>query len=279
MPTLKDVIVHIPVDRPAEPVVDCALAVAEVFGSHLTGVVGAYQAINPDIVVGPTAANFSLPTEYNTDPQQANNRLDQFLNAAKQAGVASKTGCVTDSPFLANRTLGQISRLYDLSIVAQPDSERPTHDGSLPEAVLFSSGAPMLMVPYIHSGPLKMERVLICWNGGRQSARAVHDSLPFLQRAKAIDVVTINGSEMAGSETSPTALLAHLARHDLSATFRPGTAAAADVHNAILSIAADNGSDLLVMGGYGHSRFREFILGGVTRGMFESLTIPALMSH
>jgi len=279
MPTLKDVIVHIPVDRPAEPVIDCALTVAEAFGARLTGVVCAYQTINPDIVVGPTAKNFSLPTEYNTDPQQANDRLDQFLNATKQAGVASGTGCVTDSPFLANRTLGEISRLYDLSIVAQPDSERPTHDGSLPEAVLFGSGSPMLMVPYIHSGPLKMERVLICWDGGRQAARAVHDSLPFLRRAKAIDVVTINGSEMARSETSPTALLAHLARHDLSATLRPGTAEGANVHNAILSIAADNGSDFLIMGGYGHSRFREFILGGVTRGMFESLTIPALMSH
>ena len=74
-------------------------------------------------------------------------------------------------------------------------------------------------------------------------------------------------------------LVAHLARRDLPASAHRLTAEISNVHNSILSLAADNDSDLIVMGGYGHSRFREFVLGGVTRGMFETLTVPALISH
>lgn len=276
---LKDIIVHLPVDRPAEPVVDCALSVAAMFGAHLDGVVCTYQTINPAMAVGPTAAVFALPTEYNTDPQRANSRLEQFVAVAAQAGIAAGRGCVSDTPFLANRTLAETSRLYDLAIVAQADSARPTHDSALPEALLFGSGRPMLLVPYIHSGPLKTGRALICWDGSSQAARAVCDALPFLERAQAIDVVSVNGNDAAPSEISAEKLLAHLARRGLSANLQQAVAESSNIHNVILSLAADLNSDFLVMGGYGHSRLREVILGGVTRGILESLTIPALISH
>lgn len=186
---------------------------------------------------------------------------------------------VSNSPYPASQILAETSRLYDLSMVAQPNHAKPSPGDLLPEAVLFNSGRPMLMVPYIHVGPAKLERVLICWDGGRLAARAIHDAMPFLHKAKVIDVVTVNGSDSTVSEVSATALTAHLARHDISAGVQQPTANAADIHNTILSLAADKSSDLIVMGGYGHSKLREFILGGVTRGMFESLTVPALISH
>jgi nucleotide-binding universal stress UspA family protein len=121
--------------------------------------------------------------------------------------------------------------------------------------------------------------VLVCWDGGVPAARAVHDAMPFLRKAKAIDVVAVNENEDAASEASSAALIAHLARRDLAARHHQITADAGNIHNAILSLAADSDSDLIVMGGYGHSRLRQFILGGTTRGMFESLTVPALISH
>jgi nucleotide-binding universal stress UspA family protein len=274
---LKDIVVHIPVERPAEPVVDCALSVASMFGAHLDGVVCTYQSINPAMAVGPTAAAFALPTEYNTDPQLANSRLDQFAASAARAGITAGRGCVSDTPFLANRALAEVSRLYDLTIVAQADSSRPTHDGALPEALLFGSGRQMLLVPYIHSGPLKTGRALICWDGSSQAARAVHDALPFLKRAQVIDVVSVNGT--APRESSAATLIDHLTRRGLSANLQQAVAEPSNIHNVVLSLAADLGSDFLVMGGYGHSRLREIILGGMTRGMLESLTIPALISH
>ena len=147
------------------------------------------------------------------------------------------------------------------------------------EAVLFGSGRPLLMVPYITKAPIRTARVLICWDGGIPAARAVHDAMPFLRKAKTIDVVTVNEPENSTSEVSSAALIAHLARRDLTATPYRLTTDTSNIHNAVLSLAADNGTDLIVMGGYGHSRLREFILGGTTRGMFESLTVPALISH
>jgi nucleotide-binding universal stress UspA family protein len=172
-----------------------------------------------------------------------------------------------------------MARLHDLNILAQPDRSNPSQTDFLCEAVLFGSGRPMLMIPYIHRGPFKSDRMLICWDGGTPAARAVHDAKPFLHKATTIDVVTVNENEDTASEVSSTALITHLARHDLSVRSHRITADTSNIHNAILSLAADNGTDLIVMGGYGHSRLREFILGGTTRGMFESLTIPALISH
>ena len=120
---------------------------------------------------------------------------------------------------------------------------------------------------------------MICWDGSSQAARAVHDALPFLERAQAIAVVTVNGTDTAPREISAATLISHLSRRGLSANLHQAVAEPANIHNVMLSLAADLGSDFLVMGGYGHSRLREIILGGVTRGMLESLTIPALISH
>ena len=211
--------------------------------------------------------------------EQAASALDQFEIAARHMGISHGARSLFNVSYAETQTLSELSRLYDLNIVIQPDLSRPGHGDMLPEIVLFNSGRPMLMVPYIYRGPLKLERILICWDGGRAAARAVHDAMPLLHKAGAIDVVTVNEDKALGGEASSAALIAHLARHDLSTRFLRDTADASNIHNAILSLAADNSIDLIVMGGYGYSRFREFILGGVTRGIFESLTIPALISH
>ena len=94
-----------------------------------------------------------------------------------------------------------------------------------------------------------------------------------------IDVVAVNEAGSTVSEVSAAALISHLARRDISVGVQQLSAEASNIHNAILSLAADKSTDLIVMGGYGHSRLRELILGGVTRGILESLTVPALISH
>jgi nucleotide-binding universal stress UspA family protein len=276
---MRDILVHLPVDAPAAPVIDCAISVAALFEAHLDGIVGAYQPINPAIVVGASAAYFALPTEYNTNTDLAATRLDQFEIAARARGISHGARTICDTPAAANQTLTEISRLYDLAVVAQSDHSRPSHYDPLPESVLFNSGRPILLVPYIHSGPLQLDRVLICWDGGRPAARAVHDAMPFLRRAKEISLLAVNEEDDADGRSSSAALVTHLLRHDLSVTAHRLRADPGNIHSTILSTAADEGSDLMVMGGYGHSRLREFILGGVTRGMFKSLTVPALISH
>jgi nucleotide-binding universal stress UspA family protein len=276
---IKDIAVHLPVDRPAEPVIDCAISLASMFAAHLQGLVATYQVINPAIQVGAAAAQFSSPTRYNTDAQAANDRLALFEAATRAARIPMTTGCICDTPRLANHALATASRLCSLSIVSQPDAKHPTHDGQLAATILLQSGRPMLLVPYIHHGPLRLTRALICWDGGRAAARALHDAMPLLRRARTIDAISVHRANAPACDSSVDQLATHLGHFGLSATVHHETAQPEQFHDTILSAAADLGSDYLVMGGYGHSPLGEFVLGGTTREMFRSMTIPALMSH
>jgi nucleotide-binding universal stress UspA family protein len=137
----------------------------------------------------------------------------------------------------------------------------------------------VIVVPYIQKQGLKLDRVLVCWDGGRTATRAIADSLPFLLRAKAIDVVIVASGRAKSDEIPGADIGQHLARHGLKIEVKRIVAADTDVPNTILSYAADSSADFLVMGGYGHSRLREFVLGGATRGILASMTVPALMAH
>jgi nucleotide-binding universal stress UspA family protein len=274
---LNDIAVLLPVDRPAGPLINCAAAVAGLFEAHLDGIACAYQAISP--IIAYEASGVAMAAQYEAGRQQAAAVIDQFEMATNRLNIPHAAKSTFNVPYAATRAVTEMSRLYDLNIVVQPDSSHPSQTDFLPEAVLFGSGRPMLMVPFINRGVFSSDRVLICWDGKAPAARAVHNAAPFLRKAKAIDVVTINEHEGAAGEASLSALIAHLARRDLCATPHRLTADTSRVQNAILSLAADNNNDLIVMGGYGHSRLREFIMGGVTHGMFESLTVPALFSH
>jgi nucleotide-binding universal stress UspA family protein len=272
----NDMAVLLPVDRPAGALIDCAAAVAGLFEAHLDGIACVYQAMNP--MVAPEAAAIAVSAQYQASAQQVAVVLDQFEIATRRLGIPHNARSTFDVSYAATRIVTELSRLHDLNIVAQPDRSNPSQTDFLSEVVLFGSGRPMLMIPYINRGTFKSDRVLICWDGGMQAARAVHNAMPFLRKARTIEIVTVNENEGA-SEASSAALIDHLARHDLSARPDRITAGSSNIHNAILSMAADSETDLMVMGGYGHSRLREFILGGTTRGIFESLTIPALISH
>jgi nucleotide-binding universal stress UspA family protein len=209
---------------------------------------------------------------------RANAALAVFEAEARNAGITYGLQALTDLPVEAAATVGASARLYDLAIVLQPDSDRDTFDNVMPLEILFQSGSPVLFIPNTHKGPFEPKRVGIAWDGSRLAARAVRDSASFLAGAHAITIMSINEAQEPASASAAT-LAAHLARHDLTAHIERASADRADVQPIILSIAADAGLDLIVMGGYGHSRLQERILGGVTRGMLQSMTVPTLMSH
>ena len=152
-------------------------------------------------------------------------------------------------------------------------------DDLLIESALFESGRPVIVVPYILKDALKVDRILVCWDGSRSAARAIADALPFLKRGKTIEIITVASGSSRTDELPGADLGEHLARHDLSIEVKRLVAADVDVSNVILSYAADCAADFIVMGGYGHSRLREFVLGGATRGILESMTVPVLMAH
>jgi len=145
--------------------------------------------------------------------------------------------------------------------------------------VLFESGRPVIFVPYIQKGGLKTDRIMVCWDGGRAASRAVADAMPFLKKAKQVEIVIISDKPAKDNEVPGADLGQHLARHGLKVDIKRITSPDNDVPSTILSHAADSSADMIVMGGYGHSRLREFVLGGATRGLLESMTVPVLMSH
>jgi nucleotide-binding universal stress UspA family protein len=149
------------------------------------------------------------------------------------------------------------------------------------ETSLFQSGRPLIVVPYIQKDGLKLDRVTCCWDGSRAAARAINDALPLLVKATAVELLIVvndktknDKNEIRGAEMAK-----HLARHDVKVEVEAIPAADIDVASAILSYVADSSGTLIVMGGYGHAKMRELILGGVTRDMLKSMTVPVFMSH
>lgn len=171
------------------------------------------------------------------------------------------------------------TRCSDLSIIGQPDieSDRRGFGLRLAEHVVLGSGGPVLLVPYTGAEAEPGTNVAIAWNGGREAARAVRDALPLLRRAKRVTVVAArHDADPTGQ--SQTRLAAYLSAHSIDAQFTYLDGTGNEAAELLLSRVADLGADLLVMGGYGHARLREIMLGGVTRTMFHAMTIPVLMS-
>lgn len=273
---LKDIVVNLSVGRTDNVACDYAVSLAEMFEAHVAGVAFAYEPVIPAVMGGIPAD--LIDAQWRENQQAAKAALTHFDAAAKRAGVSADTRTLEASMPGAASAFGQIARRFDLSVVAQSEPERTLPEELIIEAALFDAGRPVLVVPYIQKQGAKLERVVVCWDGSRNAARAIADAMPLLHRAKAVDVLIV-ASEAGKSTDVPGADIGqHLARHGLKVDVKRITADI-EVADAILSHAADSGADLLVMGGYGHSRLREFILGGVTRNILQSMTVPVLMSH
>jgi len=180
----------------------------------------------------------------------------------------------------APSVLATFARRFDLSVLMQSEPNVVNNDDMI-ETSLLESGRPLVVVPYIQREGLQLNRVICCWDGSRAATRAINDALPLLVRAGTIDLLIVL-NEKTGSEEHEIRgieLEKHLARHDVKVEIETTRAADIDVTDAILSYAADRSGTLIVMGGYGHSRLREIILGGATRDMLKSMTVPIFMSH
>jgi nucleotide-binding universal stress UspA family protein len=206
-------------------------------------------------------------------------RFAFFETEAKNAGIEYGCRAASATPADALKTIGATARLYDLAILSQPDFSRDSFDNKVSEETLFATGGPVLFMPNTFKGTFEPRRVGICWDGSRLAARAVRDAMPLLRKSDALTVVTLTGTEAIPAEASPAKLARFLARVGLPARLIELEIDASQIQSGILSVAADESLQLLVMGGYGHSRLKEFVLGGVTRDMLHAMTVPTLMSH
>jgi nucleotide-binding universal stress UspA family protein len=274
---VKDIVVSLSTGTSRDVSGDFAISVATAFGAHLSGVAFAYEPVVGGMIL--PVADASFLEAFRAENRRIADRAERnFDEATRRAGLLANSSVIAATADHAADQFGAIARDYDLSVVPQAQPDGDVAETLVIEAALFGSGRPVLVVPYVQSSGLKLDRVMVCWDGGRTAARAVGDAMPLLRRAGMVEVVTIESwerrNEMAGAKIAE-----HLARHGLKVELKPIVAPDAEVADTILSHAADVSADMIVMGGYGHSRLRELVLGGATNGMLKSMTVPTLMAH
>ncbi|SAK60409.1 universal stress protein family protein [Caballeronia temeraria] len=276
----KTVLVHLDTSVRAHPRLEAALQLAKRFDAH---VIGLFAIFEPDArafnIMAGTAEYYEQHAATRREQRGAIERL--FHAELKRAGVS---GQWIEAQERANDAVARFARCADLVVVSQDDPADPeSYVGDrFPETVILGSGRPVLLLPYTGFFPSIGKHPMIAWDGGREATRAVHDALPFLKTAERVSIVSVDTARGdARADRIPGADIATcIARHDVKAEVVSADAASeADAGEILLSRAADLGADLVVMGGYGHARWQELVLGGATRTFLASMTVPVLMSH
>jgi nucleotide-binding universal stress UspA family protein len=276
---IRDILVHLDAAQAAPARLEFAAALARRHGARLTGL-AVIDIVLPPIATpdGGGAALGPLLDAMRRDALvEAEGMRTQFEAVLSRIGVAGEWRLVEG---ITAELVARNGRTADLIVLGQPDPEAGASNATAVfEAALFSSGRPVLVVPHAGRFTQVGRRALIAWNGRREAARAVHDALPLLADAEQTVVLTV-GAEPPGAEADPAAeILPHLGRHDLPVRAAHEIETDLDVADILLNRAAESGADLLVMGAYGHSRLREFVLGGATRSVLRQMTLPVLMAH
>ncbi len=257
-----------------------AVELARQLDAHLTGLALAFEPIVPIYTMTTPLPTDLIVAAHDQAVGDAKEAAAAFEKAASAAGIRY-AGRTTES--VGGEGLDGVTRslaLSDLVVIGQqnPDAPEPMRE-LLIESVLFQAGAPTLIVPYAGTKEFKAGRAVVAWDGGAAAAHSVRAALPLLQLAKEVVVVIVKEADKRSTHLAGADIATHLARHDLHVEVREVTNSTGDVGQTILSFAADEAADWLVMGAYGHSRLREFFLGGATRGILSSMTVPVLMAH
>jgi nucleotide-binding universal stress UspA family protein len=275
----KTILVHVDHSRHAEARIRIAAQIAIAEGAHLIGaaMTGVSRYVYED---GVNLSETVIASQIKQFYKRAEKSLEHFDAIANSLGVLSfERRLVTDEP---EGGLALQARYADLVVVSQPDMDDAQSSvlSGLPEYVMLNSVRPVLVIPYAGQFDRIGKRPLIAWDGSMEATRAVANAIPLLKRADNVTVAVFNATlqyDMHGQEPGADIAL-YLARHNVKVDVsRQKTSL--DTGNALLSLAADLRSDLIVMGGYGHSRFREVLLGGVTLTVLKTMTAPVLMSH
>ena len=276
--TYQDILLHVDDSESMPGRLGVAVELAERFDAHLTGVYVDPGLALPTLVDTPISP--SLVDALEDEQRERRNRAEkQFKDAVAQSRLGTEWRLAQGE--LAN-TLSRHARYTDLVVLGQEGpGDQKVVIGGLPDTVVLTCGRPALVVPYIGAATPPGKHAIVAWNGSREAARAVNDALPLLTAAEKVDVMCVNpgrdddeGADLPGAD-----VCLHLARHGVKAEAQELVASDVEVGDLLLSRAADQGADLIVMGAYGHARWREVVLGGVTRQLLSQMTVPVFMSH
>ena len=273
---IKDILVTLPMGDAPSFALDYAVTVASTFDAHLTGV----AFVQDPASAGGLFDRVTALDDYRREVEAAAEAAEVRFEETWQRERLSAESMVLNAGALGlPELLARTARRFDLTILPQADPEDGRSAEVMVEATLLGSGRPILIVPYFWEGEVKFDRILVCWDGSHNAARAIADAMPFLKRAKQVEVVTVATDGSSDDGIPGLDIGHHLSRHGATIEIRNIIAHSQEVSVRIRSHAAQQSVDLIVMGGYGHSRLREFVLGGATREILESTVVPTMMSH
>jgi nucleotide-binding universal stress UspA family protein len=209
----------------------------------------------------------------------AESLLAAFQDSAKKTGVFQETLVERHQGAGVPDALVGHARVRDLTIVPVPEGDQLQHWYA--ESVIFGSGRPVLILPHAskRSAGFELGRVVVAWDSSQPASRAVADAVPILKKAKRVDLVTVTNEKVLPAKRSAADLAKNLAYHGIDVSIETVDAAARGIGDVLASYADAHKADILVMGAYGHSRVREFILGGATKSLLSRPPIPILFSH
>jgi nucleotide-binding universal stress UspA family protein len=275
---IRDIVVNISLAPNRDVATDFAVSMGRAYEAHVAGVAFQYDPLIALVAMDGIPADI-IESQRLESEQAAKAAAARFEDVARGAAVSADSRIVDATVGVAASRFARIARRFDLSVIGQADPDRTGPEDLIIEGALFESGRPVLIVPYIQKAGLKVDRIMLCWDGSRNAARATADAMPFFKRSKLVEVFVVDSGRLKSDELPGADIAQHLARHGLNVRVTRTVAGDIDIASTILAHVADSGADFLVMGGYGHSRLREFVLGGATRGILTSMTVPTLMSH
>ena len=278
----RDILVHIDTAAACKERLSVALKVAKAQDAHLTGL---FLLPYPEI---PRFMEVQITEEIihqqrSAMAETAKTARAEFEAACEAAGVAfswQETSCPASE--IAD-TAAMYARHHDLTVLGQrnPESSDPCSVSEMPDKVILTSGAPVMVVPYVGKFDTIGERVMVAWKPYREAVRAMNDSMPFLEASKSTLVLCADPNKGA-RDTMPVPgvdIGERLKCHGVNAKKETMNASGISVGDLLLSRAADESIDLIVCGAYGRPRLRELMLGGVTQHLLRHMTVPVIMSH
>lgn len=258
-------------------VIDRAVSLASLLGAHIA-------AISCEVHVQVPGSFLSVPgnvgaivaSEAHRSRRNAQDLLATFESTAQKSGVAHEIvldRCLSSE---VPDVLVEYARFRDLAIVPVPESYDPWYA----EAIIFGSGRPTIVLPEASAArEFGLNRVLIGWDFSRAATRAVSDAIPIMEKAREVCILTVTNEKAIPSRRSSSELAKNLSKHGIDVVVEEVDAAGRAIGRVFAEQVASRRADLLVMGAYGHSRFREFVLGGATRSILTKPPIPVLLSH
>lgn len=276
--SLKNILLHVDDTRACTKRVEAAATLARAHDAHLTGL----YVIPPPYA--PAYAGLSVPLhlpegredDFEVRAAKAKTRFEDMF---RTSDLRTEWRCEKGSLLTI---LSDQARYADMVVVGQEDPDKTENAPSEGlDNLVFECGRPVMFIPCIGALETIGRRVLVAWNARKEAARAAYDSLPVLQAAEAVTVLSVNpksGPQDHGEVTGADISL-YLARHDIKAEAQSVETSNRSVASLLLSRASEAGADLIVMGAYGHSRLRELVLGGTTRDLLRQMPVPVIMSH